>query len=213
MQLCHFHLPSGEDEYLAELRQALTEAGIILHALLIDDGDISHPQYAARDRRWIMDWLRVAERLGAERARVIAGKQPAMEETMDLAVDNLRMLARGTSVRIETENWFQLTSTPEVVIQILDRLEGSVGLCCDWGNWPRPFKYHALPEILPRAETCHAKLDLIEEDRLDEEDAEAMIRMTVEAGFAGTYVIVNGGTGHEWDAVELQRAVLQQAAF
>jgi sugar phosphate isomerase/epimerase len=209
MQLCHFHLPSREDAYIADFRAALNEAQIDLHALLIDDGDITDPAHGERDTAWIAQWLATAEALGARHARVIAGKQPASAETVACSIERLKILAKGTIVRVETENWFSLLETPEVVLQVLDTLEDHVGLCADWGNWPRPRKYRDLSRIMPRAETCHAKLEFVTPNALDEEDAAACLDIARRAAFTGTYVLVNGGAGEsEWEALDLQRAAL-----
>lgn len=35
LQICHFHLPSRDAAYLAELRAAIADSGIELHALLV----------------------------------------------------------------------------------------------------------------------------------------------------------------------------------
>jgi hypothetical protein len=213
MQLCHFHLPSREAGYVRELRAAIEDAGVRLHALLIDDGDLTHPEHGDRDEAWIAGWIEVAQQLGAERTRVIAGRQPFGPETMRTAVARLDRLAdRAGSVRLETENWHELLATPDAVDAVLDALEGRVGLCADWGNWPRPMKYEGLRRIFPRAETCHAKLEFMTPESLDEEDAAACLDIARNAGFAGTYVLVNGGVGgSEWDAVDLQRDVIRQA--
>jgi hypothetical protein len=212
MQLCHFHL-KAEPDAIRDLRNALHDSGVALHALLIDDGDIAHPDLGARDADWIRRWLGVAQELGAARARVIAGRQSWSPAARDRAAERLGSLATEfEGLRLEIENWHELLQTPETVHDLLDRLEGKVGLCADWGNWPRPFKYEALPFILPRAETVHAKLEFLGPETLDEEDAAAMIGMTSRAGFSGTYVLVNGGVGDsEWDALELQREALEMA--
>lgn len=209
MQLCHFHLPSRDASYLAELKAALTEAGVSLHALLIDEGDPSDPENGEQDTAWIASWMETGEALGAAHARIIAGKQETSVEGIARSAERFRNLAARSSLRLETENWFPLLSTPEAVFEFLDRCEGAVGLCADWGNWPRPRKYTDLPRILPRAETCHAKLEFLTENELDEEDATALIHMTRAAGFSGTYVLVNGGRGgSEWDALDIQRAAI-----
>jgi hypothetical protein len=209
MQLCHFHLPSREPAYLAELKQALSASQISLHAVLIDDGDPSDPVNAARDMAWISGWTDTAEELGAAHVRIIAGKQETSPEGIQRAAANLKTLASGRSLRVETENWFPLLASPAAVMEFLDRCEGTVGLCADWGNWSRPRKYDDLPLILPRAETCHAKLEFTAADQLDEEDAAACIGMTRSSGFAGTYVLVNGGMGDsEWAALDIQREAI-----
>lgn len=210
MQLCHFHLPSREASYLRELRAAIEDAGVTLLDLLIDDGDITHPEHGQRDADWIADWLSVAQALGAKRARIIAGRQPFNPETMGLAVARIDKLADiAGPVRLETENWFELMSSPEAVHAVLDALEGRLGLCADFGNWPRPMKYEGLRRIFPRAETCHAKLEFLDPERLDQEDAALCLGIARSSGFAGPYVIVNGGPGaSEWEALEIQREAI-----
>src|SRR5690349_192448 len=47
-ELCHFHLPARNQKYIAELRQALKLSGVELLTLLIDDGDITHPDHGQR---------------------------------------------------------------------------------------------------------------------------------------------------------------------
>jgi sugar phosphate isomerase/epimerase len=210
MQLCHFHLPSRDAAYLSELRAAIEDAGVTLLALLIDDGDITHPEHGQRDAEWIAGWLDVAQALGAKRARIIAGRQPFDAETMQVAVSRIDALADVAGpVRLETENWFELMSSPEAVHAVLDALEGRLGLCADFGNWPRPMKYEGLRRIFPRAETCHAKLEFLDPERLDQEDAALCLQIATSSGFAGPYVLVNGGPGaSEWDALEIQREAI-----
>ena len=50
-------------------------AGVKLHSVLIDAGDITHPEAAHReaDLNWIKSWISVAGRCGAKNVRVIAG--------------------------------------------------------------------------------------------------------------------------------------------
>ncbi|HTM79003.1 MAG TPA: sugar phosphate isomerase/epimerase, partial [Devosia sp.] len=83
LELVSFHLPSRDPVYLAELRNALATAEVRLQTLLIDAGDISDPKTSARDLDWIWGWIEIANALGAERARVIAGKQKPTREALD----------------------------------------------------------------------------------------------------------------------------------
>lgn len=212
LELCHFHVPSKDPAFLRELKDRFAEAGVTLQTLLIDDGDPSHPEHAARDAAWIADWIDVAGRLGAERVRVIAGKQPYSSEAMDRAVAHLgELAARGVdqNVRVATENWFALLSAPGPVNELLDRLKGTVGLCADFGNWDRSYKYEALPQILPLAETIHAKCDFDEDFNLDEEDFARCLDLARKAEFDGPYVLVNGGPEDEWEALRRSREAVE----
>jgi sugar phosphate isomerase/epimerase len=212
MQLCHFHIPSRSDSYLTELRGALAAAGVSLHALLIDEGDVTDPVHGKRDTAWMQEWVETAAKLGATHARVIAGKRPAQPQSMALAARRIHTLTEDTTVRIQTENWFDLLSTAAAVNDLLDRLDGSLGLCADFGNWPRPRKYADLPKIMPRAESCHAKFEFLTPDTLDQADADACLGIAREANFKGPYVLVNGGTGDsDWDGLAIQREAILSA--
>jgi sugar phosphate isomerase/epimerase len=211
LELCHFHLANKEADYLSKFKSALKASGVTLQTLLIDNGDISDPEAADRDREWIEGWLRVAEALGAEGARVIAGKQPWSEEAIARSAKNLAWLA-NQGVRVRIENWFDLLQTPAQVHDLLDRLEGRVGLCVDLGNWTQPQKYERLAGISGRAETCHAKCEFIDPETIDAEDYLQSLGACKANGFSGPYVIVYCGVGEtDWPAIELQREFIEKA--
>ena len=152
MEICHFHLPSCEPAYLHELRSALDAEGIELWSLLIDGGDITDTQHSERDLAWIETWIDVAGRLGAKNVRVIAGKAAPTPSSVEMSRSGLRRLAdcaRGSGVRLMTENWLGLMSGPDVVLDMLDSLGGDLGLCLDFGNWRGPTKYDDLALIFP----------------------------------------------------------------
>ena len=48
LELCNFHLPSVENSYLHQLKQAMQDAGVSLANLLIDTGNLSAPDDADR---------------------------------------------------------------------------------------------------------------------------------------------------------------------
>jgi sugar phosphate isomerase/epimerase len=204
LELCHFHLPSRSDSYIQEFKCSLKESGVVLQTLLIDEGDITNPDTGARDANWIEGWVESAEQLGAEAARVIAGKQPWTEETSRRSIEHLRRLA-GAKPRIRIENWFDLLKTPEHVFDILDSLDGEVGLCMDFGNWSGPDKYRDLAAIAPRAETCHAKAEFFSSGGIEEEDYSKCAALARAANFTGPYVLV---AGNSWQALELQTQFL-----
>ena len=215
VELCHFHLPTLDEDYLGTLRDHLSNAGVRLQSLLIDDGDLSHPDESVKWETWIAEQIDVAAALGAQRARVIVGKQAFSEDGFVRAQGHLRTLAtraKDQGVRLTTENWFPLLDTPETVHRMLDALDGDLGLCGDFGNWPRPRKYTDLPLILSRAETMHAKCEFTTGVQIDEPDFNACIDASLAAGFTSTYVIVNGGPADEWEAVAATKTYLQERA-
>src|SRR5579862_2283974 len=118
LEICHFHFPSREPGYLDDLRGALDSAGVEMFSLLIDDGDISDPVNSQRDLDWIAGWIETAGRLGAQRARVIAGKSQPTEEALERSIKGMRTLVecgKANNLRLMTENWHNLLSTPDTV--------------------------------------------------------------------------------------------------
>jgi sugar phosphate isomerase/epimerase len=208
LEICHFHFPSVDAGYIAELRRALEFAGVKLHSVLIDAGDITHPEAAHReaDLNWIKSWISVAGRCGAKNVRVIAGDaQPDPDgRAVRLSAAGLRQLsqyARDRGVRVMTENWHALTMQPKSLLALLDRLEGEVGLCVDFGNYSGPDKYTHLAEIMPRAASTHAKAHFSEAGRMDRDDFLRCLNMSKEAGFHGPHTMIFDGPGDEWTSL------------
>ena len=215
MQLCHFHLPSRETEYIAAFRSALRENNVDLLTLLIDDGDVSDPLEGEASVEWTASWVRTAAELGASRVRLIAGKQPYSRQAMDLAFFRLMLIAKvaeEVGLICEIENWHALMATPEAVHEMLDRSLGMIRLNADFGNWPKPERYETLPKIFDRAETCHAKFEFVSPSELDADDTEKLLTIAKNAGYRGPMVLVNGGPGEsDWDAMDIQRQAILNA--
>lgn len=213
LEICHFHLPSREPSYLGQLRHALNASGTQLFSLLIDGGDISNPDTAARDLAWTESWLDVAEELGACNARVSAGKSSLTPENLARSRAGFERLAGyvdGGSVRLMTENWHSLLSNAAAVNELLDALDGRVGLCADFGNWSGPDKYDELAAILPRAASCHAKCSFISQTDLDRDDFERCLALSRAASFTGPYTLIYDGPGEdEWLGLDLERDVVR----
>ena len=208
MELVSFHLPSRDPVYLGELKAQLAASDVVLQTLLIDAGDVTDPVHGARDAAWIAGWIETANVLGAENARIIAGKQLPTREAIDRSVAALTTLAdgnAGSSVRLVTENWFSLLSSAAIVNEVLDRLGGKVGLLGDFGNWRDAGKYAELTAIFGRAELCHAKASFIDGD-LDATDYGKCVDLAEAAGYAGPYTLIfDSEIPREWDGLALER--------
>jgi sugar phosphate isomerase/epimerase len=215
VEICHFHFPSTDLAYLADLRSALDEAGVTFLTLLIDEGDITNPDPAvrARDLETMKRWIGVASACGAQRARVIAGRSaPDPEgEAMRISAAGLRELvvrAADGGLRLATENWFGLLDRPEEVIQLLEMLDGQLGLCFDFGNWRGDRKYDDLPRIAPYAETTHAKAHYTDAGVMDREDYVRCLEICRAAEFFGPHSLIFDGPGDEWAELDkIQEAV------
>ncbi|MCB0109836.1 MAG: TIM barrel protein, partial [Caldilineaceae bacterium] len=219
LEICHFHIPTRDSAYLQQLRAALETNEITLWQLLIDGGDITHPDHAARDIAWIQSWIDTAATLGATRVRVSGGKaEPSPEafKRSNAALAALADYAAARNVRLLTENWQTLLATPEAVFAVLDGLD-HVGLLADLGNWSGPTKYDDLAQILPRAESCHAKAHFDATASGNNAIATAMDRVDYtrclencrSADFQGPYsLIYDGPNADEWAGLRAEMAVV-----
>ena len=211
LEICHFHLPTRDPNYLAELRGALEAANVELFTLLIDEGDLTGAN-SARDFSWIGGWLPVAQSLGARCARVIAGKSAPSPQNLAQSRDALLSLAaraEAHGLRLMTENWFDLLRDADAVLELFDALEGRVGLCLDFGNWSGAGKYDQLARIAPLAKSCHARADWVgAPPQLDADDFTRCLELTRDAGFSGPYTLIPSGPfGDEWEALARARDV------
>ncbi len=212
LEISHPHLPSREAGYLNELRAALAEADVQLLSVLVENGDLTHPEHAERDLHWMAGWVETAGLLGAERARVIAGKAAPTAETLARSQRGLQQLVsvgKDHNVRVTTENWFDLLSTPATVLDLMSRLEGQVGFNLDFGNWGGPTKYDDLAAIFPLAESCHAKCRFTAPYVPDEYDFNRCLDLSRAAHFTGPYTLIYDGPGEdEWRGLTLEREMV-----
>ncbi|MBT5872150.1 MAG: sugar phosphate isomerase/epimerase [Candidatus Latescibacteria bacterium] len=221
LEICHFHFPSITPEYVSELRGKLLASGVRLFSILVDSGDITHPDERKREDQldWIRSWIDIASDCGASHARVIAGEaeigntqsldnHPAIE----MSATNLSMLAqygKDHGVQIITENFRTLTQRPAPLLEILKRCEGTVGLCADFGNYPRTSRLEDLNAILPYATSCHAKPDYLNNGTMDRTEFDRNLVAARATGFDGPYSLIFEGEGDEWAGVETIRDAVQ----
>lgn len=210
LEVPHFHLPHEPEEQL-RFAEAVRAAGADLQTLLIDDGDLSHLEHSARDEGWIRERIEAAGRMGFARIRIIAGKQERTPATFTRSLEAMHRLAdvaESVHVRPSTENWFDLLGTPESVLSYLGHLNGRLGLCADFGNWPPEVEAEGLPLILPITETIHAKAEFGADGTIDRERLLRQAGAAQKSGFHGAYVVVAGGPGDPWDGAIATRDLL-----
>lgn len=216
MELCHFHLPIG-DAFRAEFAASVRENGIELWSVLLDDGDITHPDTGADAAAWNREWLQVAGAIGARCVRVIAGKQSPTPENIALAAERLRGLSVDgylCGVRVMTENWFDLLATPGAVAALMHDTNGAVGLCFDFGNWDtHASKYDDLRQIARFAESCHAKASFDAHGALIESDFRQCLDILARAAYGGPYTLVASTEGDVWGGIEKQAAFLRENGY
>ena len=114
LEICHFHFPRTDSDYLQELRKACKEANITLQTLLLDYGDISTVDEVRRnaDLQFIRSWIDIAASVGALHIRVIAGDaapddQEALVRSSQI-LSELAEYAKDSGVQIVMENFVPL---------------------------------------------------------------------------------------------------------
>lgn len=206
-------VPSLFRSAVADLRASLTDAGVELFSLLINDDDITHASHAKREIAWIEKWIDIAGELDAKCARVIGGKADPSPETIAQSRNVLAQLserADTAGLRLMSENSHYIFSNPENVKTILEGLDGKVGLCLDFGNWSGSTKYTNLESIAPWAESCHTKAYFPAPLKIDKEDYVQCLEIARSSGFAGPYTLIYDGPGEdEWKSLEIEREVVE----
>jgi len=220
LDVCHFHFPRTDADYLRQLSDRMAAAGVQLLTLLVDEGDISTADTAARERDLasMRDWIDIAARLGARYVRVIAGEQDAgpNDDAVQRSAAGLSTLARYAqerSVGLLIENFRPLAMSHDNLLALLDATKGTVGLVADFGNYKGPEKYGVLRAILPRATTihAHASVEWMRPGATDEGDLQRCLALSRAAGFAGAYVLIFDGdpAEDEWAGIGQMAATVQ----
>ena len=218
LELCHFHLPSTEPDYLAALRARLAASNIELFSVLIDAGDVSAPDPAALEGELelIRRHIHAAALLGAERVRISAGQQPATPETLSQSAAQLAALrgyALTHGLEVSTENWQLTAQQPEAVLALLDACP-ALGLCVDTGNAEAAAadlagKYDMLAQLLPHATSVHFKARTSPEG-LDREDARRCSELLRAAAFTGPLSLIYDRKHDEWAGLLTLQKTLQR---
>lgn len=221
LDICHFHFPRTDADYLRAFRDRMAAAEIQLLTLLVDEGDVSAADPTARERDLarIRAWIDIAALLGARYVRVAAGEQEARpgDGAVRRSAEGLSALARharARSMSLLTENWRALAMSPDTLLAILDAASGEVGLVADFGNYKGAGKYGALRAILPRATTihAHAMAAWMRPGATDAGDLRRCLDLARAAGFAGSYVLIFDGDGpaDEWPGIARMAALVRE---
>ena len=206
LEICNFHLPSIEDDYLDQLRSAIEAAGVTLVNLLIDTGNLS----AADDAEWRCDieaakrWQDVAAKLGAQGVRLDCGTEPPSPAALRRSAGALRELidyGNGIGLAATTENWRATSVESDNLLRIMDAVERPLQLCVDFGNAAKTAdKYATMAALLPRASSLHCKGNF-DGATLDVTEFQRSLALVRGSNFAGHVALIYDGTDGEWDKV------------
>lgn len=210
LQLCHFHIPERSDAYLAQLLDAFEAAGVDLDCLLIDAGDLVHPEEADLQEAFIGEWLDVGTTLGATRARISAGRTAPTAELLAASAERMLRLAEShPGIRVITENWMEMLPDADSVLELREHTGDKIGLMIDLGNWSGSDKYDELARIAPLAESCHAKCHYTGTEP-DRDDFVKSLEVLKAANFTGPMALIyDGESNDEWGNLDVEYDIVQ----
>lgn len=226
VEICQFHLPERTPAYIAQLKQALDDAGTRLINMPIDVGNISdaNAEYRAEDLDEIEAWMQVAADLGGAMVRVNASGALTEQELapLDVTIESFRRLTRTASslgLQLLLENHGGITKDPEVIVKIVEAVDGLKTLV-DIGNFeplislqmarmqgkdpgtvdPTPV-YGSIARVAPYAGLVHAKTHEFDADgRPVNLDVVRALRIVRDTGYTGPISIeYEGNEGDPWE--------------
>lgn len=217
VDICHFHFPTTDRQYLQQLKEACTRHGIRFHTLLVDYGDISSADEVRvkADVAFIRSWIDIAAEAGAERIRIVAGESPAEDqEALDRSIEQLKNLydyAKPKGVQVITENFRPLALTAANCLRLIQSGESDIGLITDFGNFKHhgERKYDELAAILPFSESVHAHALYDDNGHPNADEFRKCLDLLPASGFNGAIALVYGGPGDMWKGLDRMQAVVE----
>lgn len=206
LEIVHFHFPSTEDSFLAELKAALNEADVTLANVLVDTGNLSNPNLEERQRDIDMTkgWQDVAAKLGAGGNRIDCGTEPASAEALARSAAALQELydnATANGLVVFTENWRTTSLQPPDLMEIMRQADRPLKLCVDFGNAAKTDdKYATLAALLPHGDSLHCKGNF-NDDALDIDEFHRSLGIVKEADFSGHVSLIYDKYDGEWEKV------------
>lgn len=211
VEVCHFHFPSTEPAYLAEVKQAFEKAGLSFDTLLLDYGDItsSSERRVTADLSLIREWIDIASLCGAKQIRVVAGEALPTDDEAILAsasrLSELSAYGRTVGVKVVTENFKSLTSTGASCMKLFDAWGEHASTITDFGNFHGVHKYEELALTTPLSVSIHVKPQYDENGYPNESE----LRKCLDAvsAFSGAFVLIYDGPGDMWEGLERVKSI------
>lgn len=219
-ELTSYYFPSGfGHDYLIHLKQLTFRLGLDISGTAIANDFCLPPgeereKSLAHTRRWV-DYAAI---MGAPVIRIFAGGVPA-GDTEEAAIERCAQginesleYAAGKGVCLALENHGGITSTPEQMLRIIERVDDSpwFGVNFDGGNFRSADPYADLARIAPYAINVQLKTDVYRNGQREDTDLERVIRILAEAGYRGYVVLEYEGKEDPATAVPRHIASLRK---
>ncbi|TDQ38292.1 sugar phosphate isomerase/epimerase family protein [Aureibacillus halotolerans] len=212
LEICHFHIPDTSETYLLKLKLAIETAGLDLHTILVDYGDLATPDAKRReaDIELIARWIDVASIVGATAVRVVAGEQPATAETQARSIAGLRQLSEygaERGVKVVTENFKQLTDTVAHWESIVEKLDGEPRTIVDFGNLSAEERLAGVSYGSSHAHSFHVKPPYHEDGTINASELKAMLHAIENEA---PLIVINAEPGDMWEGCRSIKHVIEK---
>jgi len=181
-------------EYLLSIRAQTHRLGLTISGTAIGN-DFCLPEGDARQRQLAecREWIDYAAIVGAPAIRIFAGKVPAGDteeaaiERCAAGINESLKYAATKGVFLALENHGGITSTPEQMMRIIDRVESSpwFGVNFDSGNFQTADPYADLAKIAPYAVNAQIKAAISPGGKKEPADFVRIIGILKDAGYRG----------------------------
>ena len=138
------------------------------------------------------------------------------EDKIELAIKALKKIlptSEKMGIRIGIENHWGVSSRPEWIINVVDRVNSSfLGTCPDFGNWPKDvMSDNGIAILAPKAIIAHIKS--VNPRRNVWKQFESIIRkvdILINHCFSGPFTLENEGMVDPWNSILLTARLLRQ---
>ncbi|TYP79485.1 sugar phosphate isomerase/epimerase family protein [Paenibacillus methanolicus] len=208
LEICHFHFPSTDEEFLRRLKLSFDRADMLFDTLLLDYGDLTSPDEARRasDLAWMKRWIGIGADCGARRIRIIAGEADASDHAAlrqsAKALSELAEFGRQVGIQVVSENFKALTIRAVNGVELVRNAEGKLGYITDFGNYRGEGKFEEIAMTAPLSQSVHVKAQDDSDGRPDADELRRCLDVAHRSGFDGAYVLIYDGPGDMWQGLE-----------
>lgn len=198
-ELTSYYFPAEvTSEYLMTLKQQTHRLGLAISGTAIGN-DFCVPDGPKRDAQLAecREWIDYAALMGAPAIRIFAGKVPSGDseeaaiERCAAGINESLEYAAQRGVFLALENHGGITSTPEQMLRIIERVNDSpwFGVNFDSGNFRTDDPYGDLKKIAPLAVNAQIKVMISPGGKKQPADFKRLIGILREADYRG-YVVL-----------------------
>jgi sugar phosphate isomerase/epimerase len=198
-ELTSYYFPHGfDDAYLIHLKQLTFRLGLDISGTAIAN-DFCLPSGEERDKTLAhtRKWIDHAALMGAPVIRIFAGTVPkdsSEEEAIErcaAGINESLAYAATKGVCLALENHGGITSTPDQMLRIIERVDDSpwFGVNFDGGNFNSDDPYRDLARIAPYAINAQLKTDVRVLGQQQDADLDRVVKILADAGYRG-YVVL-----------------------